>query len=287
MDSGHTSAARPAPRTLDAAQVAAYERDGFLFPLPVLGMDEAAGLRARLEAWEATHGPVMRGGLRTKPHLVFPWVQDLIRHPAIVDAVEDLLGPDLLVWGTSFFIKEARDPAYISWHQDSTYWGLSHPHIATAWVALSPSTREAGAMRVLPGSHQHDQLPHRDTFAPDNLLTRGQEVQVEVDERKVVDLVLAPGQMSLHHVLLVHGSDANVSSDRRIGIAIRYVPTYLRQIAGERDFATLVRGVDRYRHFQEEPRPRVDGGAGELAAHKAITEEANRILYRGTGRAGT
>ena len=141
-----------------------------------------------------------------------------------------------------------------------------------------------GAMRVVPGTHLKDQMPHRDTFAENNLLTRGQEVAVEVQGECAVDLTLEPGEMSLHHVRLVHGSEPNRAPYRRIGLAIRYVPTYVRQTEGPRDYATLVRGKDDYHHFDYEPEPRVDLGATEIADHKRITEEANKILYRGTER---
>ncbi|HXF18658.1 MAG TPA: phytanoyl-CoA dioxygenase family protein, partial [Burkholderiales bacterium] len=193
-------------------------------------------------------------------------------------------GPNLLVWGSSFFIKEPNDPAYISWHQDSTYWGLSHPDIVTAWVALTVSDVANGAMRVVPGTHLKDQLPHNDTFAENNLLTRGQEVAVEVEDDKAVYLTLQPGEMSLHHVRIVHGSEPNRAHYRRMGFAIRYVPTYVRQTEGPRDYATLVRGRDDFHHFDYEPEPRIDLGAEEVAAHKRITEEANKILYRGTDK---
>ena len=127
--------------------------DGFHFPVPVLTPAEARGLRRRLEAVEAEHGGALRGEIRHKPHLLFTWLAELVRHPTILDAVEDVLGPNLLVWSTSFFIKEARDPAYVSWHQDATYWGLSAPDVLTAWVAFTDATVENGAMRMVPGSH--------------------------------------------------------------------------------------------------------------------------------------
>lgn len=272
-------------KALTEAQVEAFKRDGYHFPLRVIAEDEAAGYRQQIEAFESVHGLVMKTPYRNKPHLVFRWASELIRNPRILDAVEDLLGPDLLVWGSSFFIKEPHDPAYVSWHQDSTYWGLSHPDIVTAWVALSVSDLPNGAMRVMPGSHLKDQLPHKDTFAGDNLLTRGQEVAVEVDEKQAVDLILSPGEMSLHHVRMVHGSEPNRADYRRIGIAIRYVPTYVRQTAGPKDYAMLVRGVDRFHHFDYERAPRVDLGEEEVATHKRNTEESNKILYRGTDKA--
>jgi ectoine hydroxylase-related dioxygenase (phytanoyl-CoA dioxygenase family) len=136
-------------------------------------------------------------------------------------------------------------------------------------------------MEVIPGSHKLDQIPHRDTFAKHNLLTRGQEIAVEVDQSKAVRLDLEPGEISLHHVRLVHGSAANTSDDRRIGFAIRYIPTHLRQLFGD-DSASLVRGEDRYGHFELEPGPKRDMDPDMLALHQAITERNAKILYRGT-----
>jgi ectoine hydroxylase-related dioxygenase (phytanoyl-CoA dioxygenase family) len=204
-----------------------------------------------------------------------------VRLDRMLDAVEDLYGPDLLCWNTNFFIKEARNPAFVSWHQDSTYWGLSAPDVVTAWVALTPSNLANGAMAVLPGSHTRDQIPHRDTFDKHNLLTRGQEVAVEIDPAQSVALELRPGEMSLHHVRLVHGSPANPSDDRRIGFAIRYIPTRVYQLVGE-DSATLVRGTDHVRRFEHEPRPIAELAPDALALHKRITERQAQILYRGT-----
>jgi chlorinating enzyme len=219
--------------------------------------------------------------LRHKSHLLFSWIGDLIRESRIVEAVADLHGPDLLCWTTNFFIKEANNPAFVSWHQDSTYWGLSRPDVVTAWVAFTPSHRANGAMEFIPGTHTSDQIPHRDTFSKNNLLTRGQEVAVEVDTTRARTIELRPGEMSLHHVRLVHGSPPNPSNDRRIGFAIRYIPTSVQQVAGE-DSATLVRGADHYHHFELEPRPAQDMDPEFVALHKRITERNARILYRGT-----
>jgi chlorinating enzyme len=278
-------AARPRTyKVLSEAQVEAFGRNGYHFPVRAISEGEADILRSKVEEFEFEHGLVMKTPYRNKPHMVFTWASELIRHPRILDTVEDILGPNLLVWGTSFFIKEPNDPAYVSWHQDSTYWGLSHPDIVTAWVALTASDVPNGAMRVIPGSHLKDQLPHKDTFAQNNLLTRGQEVAVEVKNAEAVDMTLQPGEMSLHHVRIVHGSEPNRAHYRRLGLAIRYVPTYVRQTEGPRDYATLVRGVDRFRHFEAEPVPKADFGDRERADHKRITEEAEKILYRGTDR---
>ena len=269
------------PKILTQAQIDQFWRDGCVFPVRVMPEAEALEIRRRLETFESENGGPLKGALRHKSHLLFTWLGDLVRNNCIVDAIEDLYGPNLLCWTTNFFIKEADNPAFVSWHQDSTYWGLDKPDVVTAWVALTPSNKANGAMKFIPGSHTKDQIPHRDTFAKNNLLTRGQEVAVEVDESKAVAITLEPGEISLHHVRLVHGSPPNPSHDRRIGFAIRYIPTTVAQIAGE-DSATLVRGVDTHRHFELEPRPTRDMDPEFVALHQTITERNAQILYRGT-----
>lgn len=269
-------------KALSSAAVERYRRDGFYFPVPVLTPDEARECRRRLEAVEAANGGQLGGELRQKPHLLFTWLADLVRHPAILDAVEDVLGPNLLVWSTSFFIKGPRDAAFVSWHQDATYWGLSEPDVVTAWVAFTEATVDNGAMRMVPGSHG-EQLVHRDTFAANNLLSRGQEIEVAVDEARGVDIVLRAGEMSLHHVRMVHGSPPNRSDDRRIGFAIRYIPTYVRQLAGEADGAMLVRGVDDFHYYVPERPPTADLSADARAHHAESVARSASILYRGTG----
>lgn len=270
-------------KALTSDSVLRYREQGYLSPIRVLSTAEAATLRARLEDFEANAGP-LAGKLRQKSHLLFTWLNDLIRHERILDAVEDILGPDILCWGTSFFIKEPRNPAFVSWHQDSTYWGLDPADIVTAWVALSDSTTENGAMRVVPQSHTMAQIPHQDTFRSDNLLSRGQEVMVDVDASGADTLTLKAGEMSLHHVRLIHGSEPNPSDQRRIGFAIRYLPTHVRQIAGSHDWATLVRGVDRHGNFELEPRPDADMSPAAQAYHAAVVGGHTKILMRETGR---
>ncbi len=270
-------------KVLNGAAIRQYAEQGYYAPVRVMATAEALDLREKLETFEAGAGP-LAGRIRQKSHLLFTWLADLVRHPAILDAVEDVLGPDLLCWGSSFFIKNPHDPGFVSWHQDSTYWGLDPADVMTAWIALSDSTSENGAMRVIPGTHAMDQIPHRDTFRKENLLSRGQEVMVDVDERQAVTLELMAGEMSLHHVRLIHGSDPNPSAKRRIGYAIRYIPTTVRQVAGARDTATLVRGTDRYGHFALEERPDFDMSPAAVAHHAAITGNHTAILMRETGR---
>ena len=270
-----------AERFLPAGAKAAFERDGYWFPVRVMTAAEAASYRARLEAYERASGGPIGSNRRHKVHLLFTWANALVRHPRILDAVADILGPDILCWTTNFFIKEPRDPAFVSWHQDSTYWGLEPPDVVTAWLALSDAPVESGAMKFLPGSHRADQIPHVDTFHKDNLLTRGQEIAVSVDEARAVDVPLKAGEISLHHIRLVHGSKPNATAERRIGLAIRYIPPHVRQ-AKVADSAMLVRGADRYGHFAPEPDPAADCDAAALAAHAAVMERQIATYYSGT-----
>jgi hypothetical protein len=273
--------AKEMTKQLTEQQVRDFRRQGYVPAVRVLPEAQALAIRAQLEEFERSQGGPLRGPLRHKTHLLFPWLNDLVRDSRILDAVEDLFGGNLLCWTTNFFIKEANDPAFVSWHQDSTYWGLSAPDVVTAWVALSESNEANGAMQVMPGTHLMDQIPHKDTFSENNLLTRGQEVAVDVDASKAVSIELEPGEMSLHHVRIIHGSPPNASAGRRIGFAIRYIPTYVRQLQGD-DSATLVRGVDDFRTFAHEPRPARDMDPALVAVHTAVTQRNAQILYQGT-----
>jgi len=269
---------------LSQEAVRQYQREGFVSPIRVMSAVEAGGYRRKLEEIEAS-GRLPAGALRTKCHLLLTWIDEIVRHPGVLDAVESIVGPDILVWGTSFFIKEPHNKSFVSWHQDLTYWGLEPADIVTAWIALSESTSENGAMRVIPATHTMEVVPHNDTFASDNLLSRGQEISVEVDESNAVALALQPGEMSLHHVKLIHGSEPNPSPKRRIGLAVRYIPTHVRQTAGARDSATLVRGRDSFGHFLPEYRPAADLSEAAMAHHAQVTGLSSAILMRGTGRA--
>jgi hypothetical protein len=271
--------------SLPAEAVAAYHARGYHFPIRVFSAPEVTALQHRLRDAEARLGGKLEGRNNQKPHLLFPWIADLVRHPRILDAVEGVIGPDILCWGSQFFAKGAGDPAYVSWHQDGTYWGLSSPDVVTAWVAFTPSVPESGCMRVVPATHLAP-VPHNDTFAADNLLSRGQEVAVEVDERDAVDIVLQPGEMSLHHVLIVHGSEPNRAAWPRIGFAIRYVPTHMRQLDGGKYSALLVRGEDRFGHFEPEAAPEGDLHPNAVARHAAILDRQLATLYRGAAQTG-
>jgi non-haem Fe2+, alpha-ketoglutarate-dependent halogenase len=272
-------------RLLDSTAVAAYHRDGIYFPVRVFDQAQAHHMLGRLEAIEAAHGGRLPARINQKPHLLFPWLNELIRHPRILDAVEDVLGPDLLCWSAQFFSKNGGDPSYVSWHQDATYWGLSSPDVVTAWVAFTPSTVQSGCMRVVPGT-QHRQVQHKDTFAETNLLSRGQEIAVEVNEGDAVDVILAPGEMSLHHVLICHGSEPNRADHRRVGFAIRYISALVHQTSGVRESATLVRGTDALHHFEHEMPPEADMHPDAVARHAEIVDRQLKVLYAGAARPG-
>ncbi|MBM3549204.1 MAG: phytanoyl-CoA dioxygenase family protein [Alphaproteobacteria bacterium] len=271
------------PKILSNDAVKAYRRDGYYAPVRVMSEADAGRYRAALEAHEARTGAPLQSNWRHKTHLLFTWADELVHHPKILDAVEDAIGPDILCWTTTFFIKEKKSPGFVSWHQDSTYWGLDPADVITAWVSFTHSNPVSGCMKVMPGTHVGEQIPHNDTYHKDNLLSRGQEVAVEVDASKAVDLILKPGEISLHHIKLVHGSEPNTSDDRRIGMAIRYIPPHVRQLKVT-DSAILVRGKDKYGHFLSEPRPKADVDEAAIAAHKISVERQIGALYSGTDK---
>ena len=267
------------PKQLTPDAIAQFIRDGYYFPVKILDDQQVATCRKNLEAYERTQGQPIGGAQRNKAHLLFKWIDDLMRHPAILNAVEDLIGPDLLCWNTFFWNKEAGSDTFVSWHQDLRYWGLNTNDLVTVWLALSPATLESGCMRVLPGSHRGELLPHKDEYRPDNMLTRGQEIEVEVDESKTVAMPLAPGEVSLHNVRLAHASGPNRSSDRRIGLSLHYMPTNTKQIVSEWDSAALVRGEDRYGHFAHTPRPAQDFDPAVVPFHQKATDAVRQVLF--------
>lgn len=262
-------------------RIEAYRRQGFVAPVPVLSPDEAADYRRRFESYEAATGDWYPSTKGQKIYFLQTWAAELASHPALLDAVESVIGPDILVWGCSLFIKEAGDTTYVSWHQDSTYWGLSETDVVSGWIALSPATRKSGCMKMIPGSQAWDQAPHVDTLDKDNLLTRGQAIAVDIDEDAAAYLELRPGEASLHNVRTVHGSSPNQGDDRRIGLAIRYVAPHVRQVKADQDSAWLVRGIDRHRHFVHETPPKGDMDPAAVAEHARVMKLRQDVLYDG------
>jgi len=243
---------------LSAARIAQYKSHGYVFPVPALTPAEATAVRAGIENFERHSGLIAGNVIRNKGHLKLTQLYELIFHPNILDAVESVLGPDILCWGSSLFVKEGNDPGFVAWHQDSYYWGLDPDDVVSAWIALYPSTVENGAMRVIPGSQTMPALAHRKSAAQSaNMLFTHEELATDVDESRAVNITLAQGDMSLHHIKILHGSPPNRSSARRMGYAIRYVAPHVKQ-RGDMNSATLVRGKDRYGYFGQDPVPRRD-----------------------------
>jgi len=262
---------------------AAYGKDGYFFPCDVTSEAEAAALLADLEAAEAEVGND-RGRLsllRSYPSQLLPSFAGLIRHPRLIEAVSQIIGPDVLVWSCGFFIKEAGSKSFVSWHQDLNYWGLDGDDEVTAWYALTPATVANGCMRFVAGSHRKKDVPHVDKFAPDNLLTRGQEIAVEVDEASAVNVLLRAGQASFHHGHMFHASGPNRTNARRLGVAIRYVAPSMKQVSGDKLLVSHVSGEDRFGHFEHMPAPsgRLRPEDWERARRNA--DMKREILYKG------
>ncbi len=255
--------------TLSPAQRRRYERDGFIFPVAVLTPEEACAYRRAYEGLEPRLALAGLSPPHAQCHLHFPWAFELATHAAILDCVEDLIGPDILVHSTTCFSKPAHDPGFVSWHQDAYNWRLDEPRLVSAWVALTASTPENGCMRALPGTHlrrlSHEQRPH-----PDNMLKlTGLNVQLEFDEADAVDFVLAPGEISLHHADLVHGSEPNRSDDERIGFAIRYVSPEVGQVS-EHHPVVLARGRDDHGNYEHQSIPPPPDLTAGVAAHNSF-----------------
>lgn len=260
-----------------------YARDGYVFPLDILSPAEAAELRADLEAAEdeVRADKQKLRLLRGYPARLLPSFARLVRHPKMIATASAVLGPDLILWGSGLFIKEANTPSFVSWHQDLTYWGLDQADEVTLWVALSPATVDSGCMRFIPGSHGRNIVPHADSFADNNLLTRGQEIAVEVDESAAVDVVLQPGQASIHHGHLFHASGPNGTADRRIGAAIRYIVPAMKSTAGPETEVSLISGEDRHGNFRLMPPPATRLDPADFAAVAADAERRDAVLYAG------
>jgi non-heme Fe2+,alpha-ketoglutarate-dependent halogenase len=257
-----------------------YRDDGYFHPVSALDSGEVARYRQALEAHETTTGGPLSGAQRNKSHLLFRWVDEIMRNETILDIAQDLLGPNILCWNTLFWIKEAHSSSFVSWHQDVRYWGLDTNDLVTIWVALSPANERSGCMRVLPGSHREAVLPHRDEYHDDNMLTRGQSIAIEVDESKTVSMPLAPGEVSIHNVQVAHASGPNETDDRRIGLSLHYIPTHVRQVVGDWDSAALVRGTDEFGHFDRAPPPSADMDQDAVAYHERASTALRDILFR-------
>ena len=265
---------------LTPAQRTAYAAEGYLAPLDVLSSAEAAGCAQRVAAVLAPCRGRPDARLRNSPHLLLRWMADLVRDPRVLDPISDLLGPDLLVLRTTLFVKPPRDNGTVAWHQDLAYWDLSSDETLTAWIAFTDSTSGNGCVRVMPTSHRGPLLRHRLGNDQYNRLLRGQLVNVQATPDRIADLTLRAGQMSLHHGLTLHSSDANQSDATRAGLAVRFIAPHVRQ-RGPWPSAMLVRGHDRHGHYTLLPAPRFDGDPLARAWHRrCLRHYAAHVLWQ-------
>jgi non-haem Fe2+, alpha-ketoglutarate-dependent halogenase len=276
-------------KLLSGEQVEMMERDGYVAPISVFSAEQARDYRAKLEAYEASVADrpskeVLFTLSRFKPNLLFTWLDEICHNETLLDAMEDLIGPDLLIYSTAFFTKNAHDGNYVPWHQDTTYAAFEGGRYARAWVAFTDSHPGNGCMRVIPGTH-HEQLDHMEEPEDEhNILFRKERIAANLNESSAADVILKPGEMSIHNYGVVHGSHPNDSDDRRIGFAITFVTSDTKP--GDRlDTAMLVRGRDIGGFWELEERPKADLDDNARAAHARAMKLRSNHFYPGEAAA--
>ena len=259
-----------------------FNEKGYYFPLTAFSEDRAKYYTECLFKLKEKSKNITLGNNAqiNLPHILFSFVDEIIRNKIILDSIESILGPNLLVHGSSFFIKSPNSKTFISWHQDLRYWGLDKDKEVTAWVALTKVSKENGCMRFIPESHKNGMKNHKDTYKENNLLTRGQEVDVKNIEKDQIFVPLLPGQFSLHHGKILHSSGQNNTNQYRIGLSINYISTDMKQIEMKKDYATLVRGKDNFNNFELVDPPIHDLSSESIKLHQNILNEQNKVFYK-------
>lgn len=269
-------------KTLRSDQLEDYRRDGFLAPVPALSAQEAARYLADLERTEAKLGaPIPKAEMKWRgaAYLYLPWANELVRHPRILDIVEDVIGPDILVFWATLFIKDPGSPAFTAWHQDATYFGLApHDHV-TAWLALSDAGVDAGCMEVISARGAPRQYQHAAARLEHSINGAGQVIVEPIDASETTFMALKAGEVSLHNTLCLHRSAPNVSDHRRVGFGISYVPAHVRPIGSYRMPALLVRGEDRHGHFDPLPDPVAELAPEAVALHERVYARFRENYY--------
>ena len=269
-------------KALTADQVASFHYNGFFYPIPALSPREVATCLAGLERLEAELGSAVADAdvkWRSHAYAHSPWFNDLIRHPRILDAVEDVIGPDILVWTSTFFIKEPGSQTFAAWHQDGAFFGLEPHEQVCAWVALTDASREAGCMEMLSGRGAPKLLHHAAMGLANSINRAGQTIVEDFDKRNPTAMALKAGEFSLHHELAVHRSAPNHAAHRRIGIGLNYLPPHVRVNGPVRLKAMLVRGEDRFGNFELIDPPSAERDAKALAVHEEVSDRY-RANYR-------
>lgn len=263
------------PKALTPDQIEAYRQDGLLFPLAVLSEEEVAHFRSLHDELDRRLGGKPTSQEKAQCHLHYKWACDLATHPKVLDAVEDVIGPDILIHSSTFFAKYAKDEMFISWHQDSHYWGLSESRLVSAWIALTDSTIDNGCLRVLPGT-QTRKFDHIEKRDKNNLLSSGLTVSEDLDVERAVDIVLQAGEMSFHHANIIHGSKPNTRTSPRIGFAVRYVSTAVEQERRHHK-VILARGHDDYHYYHLQEKPTAGLEQGMIAKKEFESNPSNNF----------
>jgi len=271
--------------SLSSAQIQQYKNDGYIAPLDVLSKDEALEIREEIELIEKKWPDELKGLGRNYIHLISHIFDKVSHNPKILDAVESIIGKDILICGTTLFVKNPKEKGFVSFHQDAKYIGLEPHNWVTAWIAVTDTNEENGCMRMWSGSHKYELKYHNQKFDENNLLTRGQTIEnVPYNETKPV--ILKSGQMSLHHPTIVHGSGLNKSNDRRIGFVIQsYIGTNVNQVLGKM-YVQQARGEDRYKYHEHVERAQVLMSQNGIKTRKKANNELSKIFYNGSEKIG-
>jgi ectoine hydroxylase-related dioxygenase (phytanoyl-CoA dioxygenase family) len=270
---------------LSSNQLKQYEDEGFVSPINIFSKDKAKEIRNEIEMIENQMPEELENSGRYNAHLISPLLDEVTHNSNILDAVQSLIGENILVCGTTLFIKNAYEKGFVSYHQDAKYIGLEPHNWVTAWVAITDSNEENGCMRMWSGSHKDNLKDHDQKFNEGNLLTRGQTVK-NVPKKKTTPLILNAGQMSLHHPTVVHGSELNKSNDRRIGFVIQsYIGTEVKQVLGKNS-VQLARGVDKFNYHEKIGRPQKLLNEKDIQLKKQENDNLQEIFYKGSDKKG-
>ena len=269
---------------LSSNQLKQYKEEGYLSPIDVLSSSEALEAREEIELIEKKIPHEINNSGRYNVHLISPKLDSIVHNTKILDAVESIIGKNILVCSTTLFIKNPNKKGFVSYHQDAKYIGLEPHNWVTAWVALTNSNENNGCMKMWPRSHL-DIKDHNEKFDEGNLLTRGQTVE-NVPENEIKSIELKAGQMSLHHPRIVHGSGINKSNDRRIGFVIQsYIGTNVKQTLGKNS-VQLARGEDKYNYHEVIDRSNTLMSKKDIILKKKENDNLQEIFYRGAKKKG-
>jgi len=271
--------------SLTAKQIKDYEDYGYIAPINVLTLDEVEEIKKEIEHIEKKWPDETTGLGRNNIHYISPVFDKVCHNSKILDAVENIIGKDILVGGTTLFIKDPNNKGFVSWHQDAKYIGFEPYNWVTAWLAITDANEENGCMRMWSGSHKAKIKDHKDTYDPNNLLTRGQTVR-NVPIEKTTPNILRPGQLSLHHPMIVHGSGANKSNQRRIGFVIQsYIGTNVDQVIGK-IYVQQARGNDTFKYHEHAKRPVELMNKNDKMIKNKANEELSKIFYKDAKKVG-